>query len=160
MLPLLASVLALSAPAPATALVQIDRAEASAARPLLRRLGGVEIGPELRAWRVPAAAVPALRRRGLVAFSEPERELDATAAAASDPLVAQQWWRRAVGADAATPPGPGKPVTIVDSGLDMSHPEFANRPNTTVLNAQTVRADDDDHGTEVSSVIAAPENGI
>ena len=160
MVPLLASVLALAAPAPATALVQIDRAHVRAAAPLLRRAGAVEVGPELRVWRVPAAAVPALRRSGVVVFSEPERLLHRAVAAPTDPLIGEQWWRGAVGADRATPPGPGKPITIVDSGLDMSHPEFADRPNTTVLNAQTVRSGDDDHGTEVGSVIAAPENGI
>jgi subtilisin family serine protease len=159
LLPLLASLLALATPAPATALVQIDSAHTRAAAPLLRQAGGTEIGPELRIWRVPAAAVPALRRAGVVGFSQPERMLTSKAVPA-DPLVDEQWWRGSVGADRATPPGPGKPVTIVDSGLDVSHPEFASRPNTTLLNNQTVRAEDDDHGTEVSSVIAAPENGI
>ena len=159
LLALLASLLALATPAPQTALVQIDSARVQAAAPLLRRADGTEIGPELRIWRVPAAAVPALRRAGVLSFSQPERLLARTAVP-TDPLVDEQWWRSAVGADRATPPGPGKPVTIVDSGLDMSHPEFASRPNTTLLNNQTVRAEDDDHGTEVSSVIAAPENGI
>jgi subtilisin family serine protease len=159
LLPLLASLVALAAPAHTTALVQIDRAHVRSALPLLRQSHAVEIGPDLRIWRVPAAAVRTLRRAGVVQFSEPERRLTSTAVP-SDPLVDEQWWRAAVGADRATPPGPGKPVTIVDSGLDISHPEFASRPNTTLLNTQTVRAEDDDHGTEVSSVIAAPENGI
>jgi hypothetical protein len=159
LLPLLASLVALAAPAHTTALVQIDRAHVRSAMPLLRQAHAVEIAAELRIWRAPTAAVPGLRRAGIVEFTEPERELTSTAVA-SDPLVDEQWWRAAVGADRATPPGPGKPVTIVDSGLDVTHPEFANRPNTTLLNNQTTRADDDDHGTEVSSVIAAPENGI
>jgi subtilisin family serine protease len=162
LLPLLASFVALAAPAHTTALVQIDRANVRAAAPLLRQAHATEIAPELRVWRVPAAAVPSLRRAGVVAYSEPERQLVSTATAATptDPLVDEQWWRAAVGADRATPPGPGKPVTVVDSGLDVTHPEFANRPDTTLLNNQTTRADDDDHGTEVSSVVAAPENGI
>jgi len=65
-----------------------------------------------------------------------------------------------IGADAATPPGPGKPVTIVDSGLDITHEEFSSRPNTILLNTQTTIADEDDHGTEVASVIGAPINGL
>src|SRR5438309_2235301 len=85
--------------------------------------------------------------------------LRATSASA-EPLAGLEWWRAAIGADRADPPGPGKPVTIVDSGLDISHPEFAGRPNTTLLNTQTTRAEDDDHGTEVGSVVAAPENGV
>jgi subtilisin family serine protease len=51
-------------------------------------------------------------------------------------------------------------VTVVDSGLDISHPEFADRPNTTLLNDQTTTEEDEDHGTEVSSVVAAPNNGV
>ena len=42
----------------------------------------------------------------------------------------------------------------------MSHPEFAGRANTTVLNQQTTSDQDEDHGTEVASVIAAPNNGV
>jgi subtilisin family serine protease len=162
LVPLLASLVALAVPAHTSALVQIDRAHVRAATPLLRQAGAAEIGPELRIWRVPAAAVRSLRRAGVVAYSAPERRLTSAAAATvpADPLVDEQWWRAAVGADGAAPPGPGKPVTVVDSGLDVTHPEFANRPNTTLLNNQTTRADEDDHGTEVSSVIAAPENGV
>src|SRR5439155_7128638 len=54
----------------------------------------------------------------------------------------------------------GKPVTIVDSGLDITHEEFASRPNTTLLNEQTTFFEDDDHGTEVASVIAATGVGM
>jgi hypothetical protein len=161
LLPLLASLVALAAPAPAhtTALVQIDRSHVRSAVPLLRRLHAEEIGPELRVWRVPAAAVPALRRARVVEFSQPEHQLRSTAVE-TPPLIDEQWWRPAVGADRATPPGPGKPITIVDSGLDITHPEFASRPNTTLLNNQTVRAEDDDHGTEVASVIGARGVGL
>ena len=159
LLPLVASVVALAAPAPPATLVQVERAHTRDARALLRRVGGAEIAPELRIWRVPTRVVPRLRRVGIVAFSEPDRVLSERATP-TDPLVDEQWWRAAVGADRADPPGPGKPITVVDSGLDIGHPEFAGRPNTTLLNNQTVRAEDDDHGTEVSSVIAAPENGV
>ncbi len=119
MLPLLASLVALAAPAPTTALAQLDRAHTRDAATPLR-----------------------------------------ATSASSEPLVGLEWWRASIGADRADPPGPGKPVTIVDSGLDISHPEFAGRPNTTMLNNQTVRAEDDDHGTEVGSVVASPENGV
>jgi subtilisin family serine protease len=119
LLPLLASLVALAAPAPTTALAQFDRAHTRDAATPLR-----------------------------------------ATSASSEPLVGLEWWRASIGADRADPPGPGKPVTIVDSGLDISHPEFSGRPNTTLLNNQTVRAEDDDHGTEVGSVIASPENGV
>lgn len=78
----------------------------------------------------------------------------------ADPLAGQQWWLASVGADRATPPGPGIPIAIVDTGVDASHPEFAARPNTTFLNAQTVSGREEFHGTAVASVAAAPENGL
>ncbi len=81
-------------------------------------------------------------------------------AAEADPLTHNEWWRAAIGADGSPAPGPGKPLTIVDSGLDVSHPEFSGRPETTLLNRQTVRDRDDDHGTEVASVAGAPVNGV
>jgi subtilisin family serine protease len=80
--------------------------------------------------------------------------------AVADPLAGNEWWREVIGADRTVAPGPGKPVTIVDSGLDISHPEFAGRPETTLLNRQTVRDEEDDHGTEVASVVGAPVNGV
>ena len=65
-----------------------------------------------------------------------------TATAASvrsmtDPFEPQEWWLSDVGADPAAAPGPGVPITIVDSGTDPTHPDFAGRPNTTFLNSQT-----------------------
>jgi subtilisin family serine protease len=136
--------------------VQVKRgagAEAKAA-------GGSPIARELRIWRVPDSAVPALRAEGVVVTVERERVLHAAAAALDEPLAPEEWWRNAIGADTVTAPGPGKPVTVVDTGLDVTHEEFASRPDTTLLNEQTVFFSDDDHGTEVSSVIAAPVNGV
>ncbi|HEV7134498.1 MAG TPA: S8 family serine peptidase [Gaiellaceae bacterium] len=83
----------------------------------------------------------------------------ATGRAAGDPLQGQEWWLSHIGADQVTPPGPGVPLTIIDSGVDATHPEFAGRPNTTYLNAQTVDGVEEFHGTAVASVAAAPENG-
>jgi hypothetical protein len=84
----------------------------------------------------------------------------AGAAGRSDPLQGQEWFLAAVGADQALPPGPGVPLTIVDSGLDAAQPDFAGRPNTTYLNGQTVAGPSEFHGTEIASVAAAPANGI
>ena len=148
--------------APARAdLVQLDASHTRDGARLARAAGGEELAPELRIWRVPTYAVGDLRRAGVVLRSQPERSLKVNAAAdATDPLVPTQWWRSAVGADLVSPPGPGKPVTVVDSGLDITHPEFASRPNTILLNRQTTTEDEEDHGTEVSSVIGAPNNGF
>jgi subtilisin family serine protease len=79
---------------------------------------------------------------------------------ATDPLAGQEWWLSHIGADQVTPPGPGVPIAIVDSGVDPTHPEFAGRPNTTFLDDQTVFGREEEHGTIVASVAAAPENGV
>ena len=152
---LIIGVLLLAGAAPARAdLVRLRPGGADEAR----RAGGTELVRELRIWRVPDGTLS----RKTVALREPERLLVKTGLAteATDPLVPTEWWRTAIGADLADPPGPGKPVTVVDSGLDITHPEFASRPNTILMNRQTTSDEDEDHGTEVSSVIGAQNNGF
>src|SRR5207248_11210344 len=114
--------------APARAdLVRLDPAGAA----LARRDGGTALVRELGIWRVPAASLPALRRAGVIRFSEPERLLPVESAAeATDPLVPTEWWRAAIGADSADPPGPGQPVAGGDPRPDRAHPDAAGRPPT------------------------------
>jgi hypothetical protein len=157
---LIVTAVLLASAAPARAeLVQLKQGRGAE---LAHRVGAVELVPELRIWRVDPAGLARLRRARAVAVAEPERLLPKTSLAtkATDPLVPAEWWRPAIGADRADAPGPGRPVTIVDSGLDVTHPEFASRPNTIVMNKQTVSDEDEDHGTEVASVIGAPNNGF
>jgi subtilisin family serine protease len=143
-------------------LVQANDSRADAP---LQFLGGQRVSRTLDIWRIGSfalvPALPALERAGLVRAVEPDRVRHADARLDfGDPLVPTEWWRAAVGADAVTPPGPGKPVTVIDSGLDLTHPEFVNRPDTTVLNTQTTTGSDGEgHGTAVSSVAAAPADG-
>ncbi len=150
----------------ADALVQIDRAQVGSARRLLRQSGAELISSELRIWRVRAATasalLPLLRLTGSVESVEPDRTLHRpeTHITSGDPLLPQEYWLAKVGADKVEPPGPGKPVTIVDTGLDVTHPEFAQRPDTIQLNAPHITGKDDDHGTAVASVAAAPANGV
>ena len=61
---------------------------------------------------------------------------------------------------ALAPPGPGKPLTIIDTGVDLTHEEFAGRPFTTALNRQTTSGPTEEHGTAVASVAAAPRNNL
>jgi subtilisin family serine protease len=78
----------------------------------------------------------------------------------TDPLTASEWWPSHVGVQNWTGPGPGVPLTMIDSGVDLTHPEFAGRPNTFALSKQTFTARDDElHGTATASVAAAPVNG-
>ena len=116
-------------------------------------------------WRVPASGaakvVSALRREGLLERAEPDRRIvPFTHLSAGDPLIPNEWWIHDIGDDLSEPPPPGVPVTVIDTGLDLSHPEFSARPNTIALNAQTVVSMEDVHGTAVSSVVGAPSNGL
>ena len=152
----------------APVILQLTPAAPRAADSMLRAAGAELIGPQLRIWRLDgpgsARAIARVQRLHALRAIEPDRTLRARPAPAawppSDPLSAQQWWVPAIRANTVVPPPAGVPVTDVDTGLDLSHPEFAARPNTVALNAQTTTGDEDEaHGTAVASVIAAPENG-
>jgi subtilisin family serine protease len=155
-----------AAAAPYT-LVQLNGGGAFMGEPLLRAAGAEEISPSLSMWRVRTTEalhlVPALRRAGIVSLVQPERPLLRAGASRTsvDPLVSAEWWITNIGADRAVAPGPGIPVTVIDTGTDLTHPEFAGRPNTIALNTQRVSDSlDDFHGTAVASVVGAPENGV
>src|SRR5207302_1702354 len=124
-------------------------------------------GPQLRLWRLPSrraqALLPSLLRDHLVRSVTPDYPLrsDRVFSQYTDPLVSYEWWIPVVGADQVEPPGPGIPVTVIDTGLDTSHPEFAGRPNTSTLNTQNISTGSEEfHGTAVASVAAAPTNGV
>jgi hypothetical protein len=151
-------------------LVELDRVRGSEAAPLLRRAGGQLIAGPLALWRLPSwtaqRLLPGLQRRGLVRSVTPDlpvgtdpRDARGFFSQFTDPLSPSQWWVTHVGADAWTFPGPGVPLTMIDSGVDLSHEEFAGRPNTIALNTQTFTANEEElHGTATSSVAAAPVN--
>jgi Subtilase family len=126
--------------------------------------GGEPVSRRFGVWRLraPAAArvLPALRRAGLVRASEPDRPVRTfNHTVSGDPLVPSEWWIPMIGADRAEPPGPGKPVTIIDSGIELTHPEFAGRVGTEPLNGQVLSFGDGyPHGTAVGSVVGAPVN--
>ncbi|MFJ8540157.1 S8 family peptidase [Streptomyces sp. NPDC093591] len=99
----------------------------------------------------------------------------ATGADDSEPLEADQWNLRAIGADRAAKINPGSgrvTVAVIDNGVDDTHPDLA--PNFSAAqsaNCAGGKADtrtgawrpytsDDAHGTHVAGEIAAPRNGI
>jgi hypothetical protein len=150
-------------------IVGLDRARVGGSEFSLQAAGAREIDPQLGLWRLPSTAaarlLPALRAQGLVISVTPDVPLRAEATQSigycTDPLCDTEWWLPHVSANAWTPPGPGFPVTMIDSGADLSHPEFAGRPNTTALNIQTFSANSEElHGTATSSVVGAPINGL
>jgi hypothetical protein len=129
------------------------------------RVHGKLVAAELGLYVVPVEAaariLPGLQAWGALRFASPDLPAGTVSVDGfSDPLVPTEWWRAAVGVDVLTPPPAGRPVTIVDSGLDVSHPEFTGRVNTVALNPQEPPGQGDRHGTSVASVIAAPENGV
>lgn len=138
-------------------LVQLERGSLAGA-------GGTLVSAAQRIWVLPTSAaqrvLPGLLARGVVRTVEPDRPIELLRSSA-EPLIGLEYWRALVGADSATAPGPGKPITVIDTGLDVTHEEFAGRPNTILLGPQNLSESDDEfHGTAVSSVAAAPENGL
>ena len=75
-------------------------------------------------------------------------------------MQSTEWWRTDLGLDALTAPGPGVPLTIVDSGIFFGHQEFVGRPDLTALDAQEPAPLGGVHGTAVASVAGAPANGV
>jgi subtilisin family serine protease len=143
-------------------LVQLLPAAACTEAAGLLDAGATAVAPGLRLYRLPAPAardaIRGLRVRGALQMVERERPIG-TLSTFSDPLSTTDWWRAAIGAADLEPPGPGTPVTIVDSGIDLSHPEFSSRPDTVTLNAQ-VPGYGGRHGTAVASLVGAPANGV
>ena len=153
------------------ALIELDRIRGPAFAAALRRAGAELISPPLQMWRLPTAQarrlLPRLMRAGAARSIQPDRPLDSSlwsglgfSSLGSDPLVPTEWWIPHIGADRWQPPGPGVPLTVIDSGLDLTHEEFRGRPNTIALNKQLFLEDESElHGTAVASVAAAPVNG-
>ncbi len=132
---------------------------------LVANAGGRIVSPELHIWRLESRAaqrlIPRLERAGTLRYAEPDRPVFRTTHLV-DPLATPTlgWHHYRIGSDRAEPPGPGVPITVIDSGLDMTHMEFATRPNTFVLNEQQTSLDSEEyHGTIVSSTAAAPTDG-
>jgi len=159
--PLIAALVFLALVQPAAA-ARFSLVEARpAAVPFLRLAGAEQLSPSIGLWRLDSGLVPQLRCAALLRLAQPERRLVPAQVRAVDPLQATEWWMARVGADRAQPPGPGVPVTVVDTGIDVTHPEFAGRPDTTALNSQVVtNSAEDFHGTAVASLVAAPANGV
>ena len=146
-------------------LVQLRPAASCTASAQVARAGGTLVAGELSLWRVRSSMATSLaaRLRAWDALHRiwPDRKVGRLdAIPVTDPLAVGQWWRQVVGVDKVDAPGPGRTVTVVDSGVDLSHPEFAARPGTTAMNPQTTGPGTAAHGTAVASLVGAPADGV
>lgn len=150
--------------APSRLLVALDAQAGTGVASQLRDAGARLVDGPLRLWEVDEATtselVESLRAQGEIAFTQPVRTYRVTATSrALDPLSESEWWRGEIGLDGLVPPGPGVPVTVVDSGVYVEHAEFVGRADLQLLNEQEPAPLGGEHGTMVSSLIGAPENG-
>ena len=132
---------------------------------VLREAGATTVSRDLRLYSLDGQAasrvLPRLRACRAVRFAVPDRPAGTLSVTDfADPLVASEWWRPAIGVTGLTPPGPGKPVTIIDSGVNVTHPEFTGRGDLVMLNAQEPQPLGGVHGTAVASLVGAAENGV
>jgi len=105
-----------------------------------------------------AAAEHNLQSSG--AFRFVERNYIVTAdALPNDPLYPQQWGLSTVSAPAAwdTTVGTGTTIAIVDTGIDISHPDLSDRivAGYNTLTDSSDAMDDNGHGTRMAGVAAA-----
>ena len=110
-----------------------------------------------------ADALAALRADPDVLWAEPDRPRYA-ATATSEPLFPDLWGLGAIHApDAWTvTEGSGATVAVVDTGVDATHPDLADRlqPGHDYVERDDVPQDLSGHGTHVAGTVAAAENGF
>ncbi|MER7574048.1 S8 family serine peptidase [Streptomyces sp. NPDC126514] len=140
----------------------------------LRQVRGVQSAGATRTAPLTAAGTT---DQGAAEFLTDAQAARTAAAAApdSEPLEADQWDLRAIGADKAAKINPGSSkvtVAVIDTGVDDTHPDLApNFSKSQSANCVGGVADtsegawrpytaDDYHGTHVAGEIAAARNGI
>src|SRR6185312_5493832 len=91
--------------------------------------------------------------------------LPATASAAGDPRRGEQWNLDQIESDAAhaTATGSGAVIAVVDSGVQLDHPDLAGRllPGHDFVDNDATPQDGNGHGTHVTGIaVADTGNGI
>ncbi len=140
----------------------------------MRQVRGVQSAGATRTAPLTAAGTT---DQGAAQFLTDAQAANAASAATpdSEPLEADQWDLRAIGADKAAKINPGSSkvtVAVIDTGVDDTHPDLApNFSKSQSANCVGGVADtsegawrpytaDDYHGTHVAGEIAAARNGI
>ncbi|GHA18579.1 peptidase S8 [Streptomyces tauricus] len=142
--------------------------------PRLRAVRGVQSAGATRTTPLTAAGTTDEGAADYLSAAEAAK-VKAAATPESEPLEADQWDLRAIGADKAAKINPGSrkvTVAVIDTGVDDTHPDLA--PNfsakqsancvggvaDTSAGAWRPYTAEDYHGTHVAGEIAAARNGI
>ncbi|WP_406009740.1 S8 family serine peptidase [Streptomyces sp. NBC_00637] len=144
--------------------------------PRIRAVHGVQSAGATRTAPLSAAGTTDEGAAQVLSKAEAAKiEKASDAAGQSEPLEADQWDLRAIGADKAAGINPGSrkvTVAVIDTGVDDTHPDLApNFSASQSANCVGGVADtsegawrpytaDDYHGTHVAGEIAAARNGI
>ena len=98
-----------------------------------------------------------------VRYAEPNDTIRALVTP-TDPDFSLQWGMTRIGGPDAwdVERGAGTVVAVVDTGVDLAHPEFVGRLDTVndydFINDDTTAQDDEGHGTHVAGIVAAALN--
>ncbi|MFJ2398940.1 S8 family peptidase [Streptomyces sp. NPDC087843] len=142
--------------------------------PRIRAVRGVQSAGATRTAPLAAAGTTDEGAAQVLSAAEAAK-VSRSAAAGQEPLEADQWDLRAIGADKAARTDPGSrkvTVAVIDVGVDDTHPDIApnfsasqsancvgGKPDTTYGAWRPVDADHY-HGTHVAGEIAAARNGV
>ncbi|MGW2826909.1 S8 family peptidase [Streptomyces sp. NPDC001443] len=141
----------------------------------IRKVHGVQSAGATRTSPVTAEGTTDEGAVQYLSKAEAAKVAASSTAAGQEPLEADQWDLRAIGADKAATINPGSrkvTVAVIDTGVDDTHPDIApnfsasqsancvsGKPDTTYGAWRPVDADHY-HGTHVAGEIAAARNGI
>lgn len=117
-------------------------------------------------WQSLWQKIATIRRDANVEYAEPNylgRFAETVPPAPSDPNYSSQWWLPVVGDRTLWALGKGKGVTVavIDTGVDLTHPDLADNLLSTGYNFGDGNAIPQDvlgHGTKVAGIIAAMQN--
>ncbi|MEU2284360.1 S8 family serine peptidase [Streptomyces sp. NPDC013178] len=145
--------------------------------PTIRAVRGVQSAGATRTAPLSPAGTTDEGAVQLLSKAQAAKTASASAAAGeSEPLEADQWDLRAIGADKAAEINPGSKkvtVAVIDTGVDDTHPDLAPNfsasqsancvggvPDTSEGAWRPYNPTEDYHGTHVAGEIAAARNGI
>lgn len=151
-------------------IVTIQAPAEQAAEAVLRAGGGViHVYSNIPAIaiQIPAQALEGLARNPLVVDIEPDSVVTTMAKPAkptpSQPDQTLPWGVDRIDAECAHAQGvvgTGVKVAVVDTGIDLQHPDLVVKGGRNMINPRKSYTDDNGHGTHVAGIIAALNNQI